>query len=122
MQPGNGRSGVASCFTGRAEMSAARITYSLVWLLLGGVLSLFALELDLADQLLGLALDLELVVAGGLAGVLLGLALDLFGLVLGLLAETHNRLLLCCATMPRVRLMRGAQATASCPGRWASNS
>src|ERR1700684_4552792 len=59
------------------------------WLLLEGVLDLFAGLLQVALGLVALAFGFHLLVADGLAGLLLGLALDLGDLVGRLILSRH---------------------------------
>jgi hypothetical protein len=47
--------------------------------------------LDLAGRLVGLALGLQVTVAGGIADRLLAVSLELLGLVLCLVLESHDR-------------------------------
>ena len=56
----------------------------------GGVLDLLAGVLDRGRGLVALALALEALVAGRLAGGLLGLALEVLGLVRGLVVQSHG--------------------------------
>src|SRR6478735_6319203 len=58
---------------------------------LEGVLDLLAGLLDVGARLVALALGLELLVVGRLAGGFLRLALELVGLVVELVVQTHRR-------------------------------